>query len=82
MPRRYPSVRHDPESDALYVYLHRGHPARTKTLDDLRMVDLAEDGTVIGVEFLDVSGGVDLDEVPFGPTVAKLIEPFNFKIFA
>lgn len=82
MARQYPSVRHDPESDALYVYLRAGEVARTKAIDDLRMVDIAEDGTVLGIEFLDVSAGVELDDVPFRPTIAELIQPFGFKVFA
>lgn len=80
MLREYPSVRHDAESDALYVYLHPGQPAHTTGLDDRRMVDIADDGTVIGIEFLDVSGGIDLRDVPSPETVAALIEPLPLDI--
>lgn len=82
MPRSYPCVRHDAESDALYVYLHPGASARTTQLDDRRMVDIADDGTVIGIESLDVSGGVDLRDVPFPDTVAALLEPLPLDILA
>lgn len=82
VPRTYPSVRHDAESDALYVYLHPGESARTTTLDDRRLVDTAADGTVIGIEFLDVSGGVDLRDVPSRQTVAALLEPLNLLVMA
>jgi uncharacterized protein YuzE len=61
MTTKIPHVRHDTESDAIYVRLNEGTAARTRALDDLRLVDVAEDGTIIGVEFLDVSGGIDLD---------------------
>jgi hypothetical protein len=32
---------------------------RRASFDDHRMVDVAADGSVVGVEFIDVSGGVD-----------------------
>ena len=80
MARQLPTVRYDKEADAIYVHLHDGRAVRTQFMDDLRMIDVDTDGTVVGIEFLDVSGGIDLHEVPFRQTVETLIEPFNFKV--
>ena len=48
--------------------------ARTKSLDDNRMVDLAEDGTVVGLEFLGASAEVDPAGVPEAEAVHRVIE--------
>lgn len=69
----FPYVTYDEDADVLYVGLAEGEVAQTRNLGDLRLVDLAEDGTVLGVEFISASQGVDLDSVPFGPTVASAI---------
>lgn len=67
------SVQFDQDADALYVRLLQGNVARTISLDDHRLVDVGDDGSVLGVEFIDVSGGIDL-ELPGFPaeTTARL----------
>ncbi len=70
---KYPYVTYDDDADVLYVGLAEGEVAETRSLGDLRLVDLAEDGAVLGIEFISASQGVDLDSVPFGPTVAAAI---------
>lgn len=80
--KQIPSVEHDEEADALYVLLGAGEIAKTKNFGDLRMVDYAADGTVIGVEFLNVSDGIELDELPCEEQLAELIAPLNLKVFA
>lgn len=47
-------------ADALYVSVCDAEAARTRRLDDLRMVDYAADGGVVGIEFVGASAGVDL----------------------
>lgn len=73
-------VTYDPEADALYVRLRDGASARQATLDDSRIIDYSGDGAVLGVEFLGASDGVDLDDVPFAPTVANLIHDSGLPI--
>ena len=73
-------VTYDTDADALYVRLREGASARQATLDDARIIDYSEDGAVLGVEFLGASDGVDLDDVPFAPTVAKLIHDSGLPI--
>jgi len=67
------AVTYDRDADVLYVQLREGESARQQHLGDLRIIDLAEDGTVLGIEFIDVSGGVDLRDLPFAETVERLI---------
>jgi uncharacterized protein YuzE len=52
--------------DVLYVNISDGHATvvATKSVDDRRLVSLAEDGSVIGVEFACLSEGIDLDGLP------------------
>ena len=37
----------------------------TRPVDDLRMIDYSVDNAVVGLEFVDASGGVDLRDLPF-----------------
>ena len=75
---------YDAEADAIYVYLSDSRVARTKILDDSRNIDVSEDGAVVGIEFLGVSGGAGLSDVPHKSTVEKLIGELGLgiKIFA
>lgn len=75
---------HDPEADAVYVYLSEAKVAKSVNLDDLRVIDYSSEGKVVGVEFLGVSGGVDLSDVPYQQRVEKLIFELGLgiKIFA
>jgi uncharacterized protein YuzE len=68
------SVEYDREADVLYVRLvSTARVARTQPLDDLRLIDYSADGAVRGVEIIDASKGIDLRDIPFAPTVEKLI---------
>jgi len=66
-------VSYDPEADVLYVTLAEGDVATSKSLDDIRLLDYSADGAVLGVEFVNASSGVDLNDVPFQQRVEKLI---------
>ena len=62
---------YDAESDVLYVQLSDGAAPQQAFLDDLRII-------------LNASAGVDLSDVPFAPTVERLIGECGrpFRIFA
>lgn len=68
-----PHATHDPDADAIYVSLCEASVARSKQLDDCRIIDLAEDGSVVGIEFLGVGGGIDLSDIPLRDKVEELI---------
>jgi uncharacterized protein YuzE len=80
MRREGRKAEYDPEADAIYVWLSDRPLARTLTLDDSRNVDLAEDGTAVGVELLGVSGGIDLSDIPQRPTVERLISQLGLNL--
>jgi uncharacterized protein YuzE len=79
-----PHARFSPTADAIYVYLNDQPVAYTKELDDYRLIDYSADGAVVGIEFLGVSGGIDLSDIPFEKTVEQLIGDLglDIKIFA
>ena len=77
-----PRVEHDPEADAVYVRLSDRPYARTEELDDYRNIDYDADGCAIGVEFLYVSKGVDLSEVPQAAAVAEALKRLPVKVLA
>jgi uncharacterized protein with von Willebrand factor type A (vWA) domain len=45
-------------------------------------VDYAEDGTVIGIELLYVSDGIDISSLPFESEVGKLLAKHHVKVYA
>jgi uncharacterized protein YuzE len=77
-------LRSDKEADALYVQLNDLPSARTTAVDDLRLLDYSADGRVVGVEFLQVSGGIALAALPFMHKIEQLIRDrgLDIRIFA
>lgn len=60
-------VTYDPDADALYVSFEprgAGDVVRTVELGDGRQVDYGAEDLLLGVEFLGVSQGVNLTDVP------------------
>lgn len=72
---------YDREADAIYIYLSNKSYAYGKDLDDDRRIDYAADDTPIGIELLDVSKGVNLDNFPEQAEIAKCLQKYNIKIF-
>lgn len=66
-------VEYDREADAIYVRIQEGEVDRTVPLDDLRNIDYSSENAVLGVEFIDVSGGVDLHNIPFAREIEAAI---------
>lgn len=57
------SAEYDPEVDALYVHLSEQGRTRADEIDYSTVVDVASDGNATGIEFLNASDGVNLQEV-------------------
>ncbi len=64
----------------VYVYFERRAVDHTDELSDRVNVDFAADGAAVGVGFLDVSLGIDLDRAPHRAEVAGLLESRQFRI--
>lgn len=76
-------LKHDKEADAVYILLSKKPYSYGKKIDKRRRVDYAQDGTPIGVEFLYVSDGVDVSDLPIDERrIGRLLEEYNLKVFA
>ncbi|MPZ99417.1 MAG: DUF2283 domain-containing protein [Dehalococcoidia bacterium] len=65
---------HDVAVDAVYVRLSAKPRAGACELDERRILDVADDGSVTGVELLYVSNGVDVTGLPRADEIASLLE--------
>jgi len=65
-----PDAKYSPTADAIYVYLSDQPVAYNRELDDHRLIDYSANGAVVGIEFLGVSGGIDLSNIPL-PAIQK-----------
>ncbi|HEY8694405.1 MAG TPA: DUF2283 domain-containing protein [Chloroflexota bacterium] len=75
-------VEHDPDADALYVHLSNGEYHHGEDLDAERRVDFAANGGAVGIEFLNVSRGIDLRGVPAQAEVARALEKLGLKVLS
>lgn len=73
---------YDMNADCVYIRINDLPYAYSKEIDETRFVDYAQDGTVIGIELLYVSGGVDTSDLPYESEIGKLLEKHGVKIFA
>lgn len=73
-----------PDEDALYIGISEKEFSYGKDLDEFKHLNFSEDHEVIGVEFLSVSHGVDLSNIP--EDLKAAIEPIlaerDVKLFA
>jgi uncharacterized protein YuzE len=74
-------LEYDPSADAAYVELDDDRTVDwTHELDQNRFVDYAEDDRVLGYEFLNVSRGVDLADLPDRDVLSQLFQAHNIRI--
>jgi uncharacterized protein YuzE len=73
-------VTYDREADAIYVWLRDVPYAYGRNLDESRRVDYAADHHPIGIEFLDVSQGVDLRGLPDAKTIASELRQLQIPV--
>ncbi len=70
-------VTYDPDADALYVRLRHVGPGGirgARELDESRHVDYDYEDAPVGVEFLNASDGVDLEDVPMAAEIRVILE--------
>lgn len=75
-------VEHDPEADALYIYLADEPSGFGEDIDPERRIDCAASGTPIGVEPLNVSGGVDVADLPRADEIARAPRRHHIELLA
>jgi uncharacterized protein YuzE len=73
---------HDTVADAVYVRLATRPVARTGELDSQRTVDYDKRDEVIGIEFLAVSRGVDLRNLPYRAELEQYFREHHIPLFA
>jgi uncharacterized protein YuzE len=73
-----------PEEDILYVNLSDKPFAYGRDLDDARHLNCSQDGSIIGIEFLYVSQGVDLSDIPdeVVRAISPILESRGVRVFA
>lgn len=69
-------VTFDRDADAIYVTLAALPFVRNESLDFCRSIDYGADDTVIGVEFLCVSEGVDLADIPYASEIRLEVDQY------
>jgi uncharacterized protein YuzE len=74
------AVTYDPVADAVWIKLRRGTYAETRELDSRRLLDVASDGTVLSVELLDVSDGVDVAGLPAADDITTALERHGIRV--
>ena len=72
----------DPTVDAAYVEVTDHPVGRTARLGQDRMIDYDANDQVVGYEFLNVSKGVDLSDLPHRREMTPLFEDRNIRVFA
>jgi len=73
-------VGHDARHDAAYFSFADVDAVRQEKLDDGRIVDYGADGSVVGVEFLAPSQGLNLAGVPRAPEIARAARRHGLRI--
>ena len=75
-------VDYDREADAMYIWLRDASYAFGVDLDHARHIDYAPDRLPIGIELLNVSKGVNLDDLPDRAELERIMHTYNIRIFA
>lgn len=73
---------YDASADAGYVEISDQLVDRTERLDWDRMVDYDAEGRVLGYEFLNVSKGVDLSDLPHREALATVFAAHDVRVLA
>jgi len=77
-----PRLEYSETADAVYIYLRDLPYAFGEDIDHERRVDYAGDNQPIGIELLNVSDGVNLDDLPDREIVEQLLKRHSIKVFA
>ncbi|MDP7324270.1 MAG: DUF2283 domain-containing protein [Candidatus Woesearchaeota archaeon] len=48
-------INYDKDADAVYIEFRKGNFSKNRKIDDLTIIDLDEEGNLLGIEILDAS---------------------------
>jgi uncharacterized protein YuzE len=71
---------YDRKHDVAYVEFSGADSARQIAVDDARIIDYAADGSVVGVEFISPSRGVNLAGVPHAAEIEREVRRLRLPI--
>lgn len=74
-------LEYDKNADAIYIRLNRRKHHHSKEIDESRFIDYAANRTVVGIELLYVTGGIDTHSLPHRKDVEELLVSEGFKVF-
>jgi uncharacterized protein YuzE len=72
----------DTKPNAAYARVADRPVAVTKELDAQRLVDYDADGEIVGIEFLAVSRGVALHDLPYRDELSRFFDEHHIPVFA
>ncbi|MHB1574960.1 MAG: DUF2283 domain-containing protein [Candidatus Dormibacteria bacterium] len=75
-------LEHDREADAVYITLREGTYAYGDDLGSERRIDYESSGEPLGIELLNVSQGVDVNDLPQSEEVGMFLAAHDIPIFA
>jgi uncharacterized protein YuzE len=73
-------TRYDRKDDVAYVEFSSADSARQVAIDDATIIDYAADGSVVGVEFISPSRGVNLAGVPRAADIEREVRRLGLHI--
>jgi uncharacterized protein YuzE len=73
-------VTYDPQADTAYISFSSASSACQVPLDNSRVLDFALDGSLVGVEILSPSLGVDLSGLPRAREVSDAMRGLGFAV--
>ena len=71
---------YDFDADCAYILIEDLPHSYSRELDETKFIDYSMDGTVIGIELLFVSGGVDISDMPYKAEISELLKANNIKV--
>lgn len=80
--RQIQGFKHYPNEDAVYLHLRNLPYDHGYNLDTMRGIDYAADNQLIGMVFLGVSRGVNVDDLPEQARVARLLEEHGIRVLS
>ena len=56
-------ISYDKQADAMYIEFRKGEFARNKKIDDFTIIDLDNQGNILGIELLDVKKRIPIESL-------------------
>ena len=75
-------ITYDKKADAIYIYFSDEQVSYTKELGSDRYMDFGNDDKPRGIEFLNVSHGVKIDDLPYTDIIAPMLAENKIRVFA